>query len=541
MKRSTFKEESGTALVVALVLAMLMSGMAVAIVSLSVTEKGITLNDRVAKQALYTADSGVEVAKQQMTDFSHARMESLIGMWSGSGPIIDTPLDFFPDEGLTYQSDDLGFDVHTTFEFADSSLVSTSQTFNYYYVSVAKGTSFLSGESNIISQGTLRLSASRGSFADYLIFTDVHYTPSGDQIWFHTTGYFDGRVHSNGKLRFAYFPTFEDLVTCHPQTASYYNNGHPKDLDADRNGDRDVPNFYGGFERGVDEIPLPENSFSQERAALGYAATDTTELSLAQRKTALGMDPLDVSPIPQDIYIPNDTTSVTGGIYIVGDLDKLRLSIDEDGFQNYLMTHDNGTTKKVILDKKNNRTKVYSGGDSTFYAGLPRGMIYGTGRMYDVGGEARVDGAPVPAIEEDTQVTVTAEDDILVESDIVYEDIENSDGILGLYSSGGDVRISTSAPDELMIDAFVFAAGDHGAFKVDDYDRGDYRGQVHLRGGAVQRYYGAFGTFNSYGANTGYGRHFSYDRRGLEPPYYPLTCVFKIDRPIPHISVWREV
>jgi hypothetical protein len=480
------------------------------------------------------------VAKQQMTEFSQTKMDSLIGVWPGSGAIITSPMDFFPAGGLTYEDEDLGFQVLTTFEFADSALVTTSQTFNYKYSSVAVGSAFLSGERNLISQGTLRLSASRGSFADYLIFTDVHYTPDGQQIWFHTTGYFDGRVHSNGKLRFAYFPTFEDLVTSHPQLATYYNNGYPKDLDADRNGDRDVPNFYGGFERGVDEIPLPENSFSQERAALGYAATDTTQLSNAQRKVALGIDPLDPNPIPTGIYVPNDTTSVTGGIYVVGDLDKLRFSIDDDGFQNYLLTDENSVTKKVVLDKKNNRTKVYAGGDSVFYSGLPRGMIYGTGKMSDVGGGVRVDGAPPASIEEDTQVTVTAEDDIIIEKDVVYEDIENSDGILGLYSSGGDVRISTSAPDELMIDAFVFAAGEYGAFKVDNYNYGSYRGQVHVRGGAVQRYYGAFGTFNQYGASTGYGRHFSYDRRGLEPPYYPLTCVFKIDRPVPHTTVWRE-
>ncbi len=541
MGHSVLKGESGTALVIALVLTMLISGMVVAIVSLSVTEKGITLNDRVAKQALYSCDSAVEVAKQQMTDFSQARMESLMGVWSGTGPIITDPLDFFPSGGLSYESDDLGFGAVTTFEFADSMLISTSQTFNYNYVSVATGNSFLGGSSNIVSKGVLRLSASRGSFADYLVFTDVHYTPEGSEIWFHTTGYFDGRVHSNGRLRFAYFPTFEDLVTSVPLTASYYNNGHPINLNADRNGDRDVPNFYGGFDRGVDEIALPENSFSQERAALGYSATNTAELSTAQRKTALGLDPLDPAPIPEGIYVPNDTTSVKGGIYVVGDLDKLKFSIDADGFQNYLLIHDNGTTKTVVLDKKNNRTKVYAGTDSTFYAGLPRGMIYGTGSMQQVGGGPRVSGAPVPTIEEDTQVTVTAEDDILVESDIVYEDIENGVGILGLYSSGGDVRITTSAPNELMIDAFVFAAGEDGAFKVDNYNHGGYRGQVHLRGGAVQRYYGAFGTFTSYGSSTGYGRHFSYDRRGLEPPYYPLTSVFKIDRPVPHTTVWREV
>jgi len=86
----------------------------------------------------------------------------------------------------------------------------------------------------------------------------------------------------------------------------------------------------------------------------------------------------------------------------------------------------------------------------------------------------------------------------------------------------------------------VFAAGYKGAFTVDNYDHGSYRGQVHLRGGAVQRYYGPFGTFSNYGAQTGYGRDFKYDRRGLTPPYYPLTGVFKVDQPVPHPTSWRE-
>jgi hypothetical protein len=36
---------------------------------------------------------------------------------------------------------------------------------------------------------------------------------------------FDGRVHTNGQLRFSYFPTFHDLVTSVNPKAWYYNNG----------------------------------------------------------------------------------------------------------------------------------------------------------------------------------------------------------------------------------------------------------------------------------------------------------------------------
>ena len=167
-------------------------------------------------------------------------------------------------------------------------------------------------------------------------------------------------------------------------------------------------------------------------------------------------------------------------------------------------------------------------------------MIYVTGGVARLGGLERVGGTPPPSIEANTQVTITAIDDILIDRDITYESYDNSDCILGAYSSGGDVRITTSAPEELTLDMFVLAAGDRGAFKVDSYNYGDYRGQVHLRGGVVERYYGAFGTFSQYGSQTGYGRDFNYDTRGISPPYYPLTMVFETDQPVPHMTTWME-
>jgi Tfp pilus assembly protein PilX len=540
MSHKILKDQSGVALLVAISLALVLSGMALAAVTVSITEKGITHNERAAAQALYRADAGVEVAKQQMANFSQAKMESLMGTWAGTGAIISSPTSFFPVGGLAYQDDELNLQVATEFTFADSELVSTSQTFNFHYRSVAEGTGPMGSDKSVISEGVLRLSASRGSFADFLIFTDIHLTPGGDAIWFYTSGYFDGRVHTNGKLRFAEFPTFEDLVTSVAGTAWYYNNGYPRDLDADRNGTRDVPRFYGGFRRGSEEIELPANSFSQERAALGLSSVDTSPISLADKKTALGMNPADPNPIPNGIYVPTSGSAVVGGIYIVGNASNFRMSIDVDGNQNYQMTDQNGVTKRIVLDKSTNETKVWVGASLTTYTGFPRGMTYATGSISNLGGPARVSGVAAPAIEEDTQMTVAAVGDITIDRDIRYENFDGADCVLGIYSAGGNIRITTAAPNELLLDSYLMAAGSNGAVRVDSYDRGSYRGQVHLRGGCVQTYYGAFGTFSST-SQTGYGRDFRYDRRGMVPPYYPLTPIFRVDSPVPHVSSWREV
>lgn len=535
------KDQSGVALLIAMSLALVISSMALAVVAVSISEKGITQNERAASQSLYRADAAIEVAKQQMATFSQAKMESLRGVWPGTGAIITDPTHFFPSTGLAFEDDDLHLSVATTFTFVDSQLVSTSQTFNFHYRSVAQGTGVLGGEKNVISEGNLRLSASRGSFADFLIFTDIHLMPDGSQIWFYTSGHFDGRVHSNDKLRFAQFPTFEDLVTSVNQKASYYNNGHTRDLDADRNGNIDVPNFYGGFHRGVSRIDLPSNSFSQERAALGLSAVDTTAVPLATRRLMLGLDPSDPNPVPNGIYVPHSGSVVNGGIYIQGNATNFRLSLDAAGYQQYQMTDQNGITKRIVLDKVHSRTKVYTGTtDSVFYAGLPRGIAYTTGSISNLGGGARVGGNPPAAVEEDTKLTIAATGDITVDRDITYEQYDGSQSVLGLYSSAGNVRIATTAPSNLLMDAYVIATGAHGVFEVDNYDHGSYRGQVHLRGGCVQRYYGAFGTFDAHGNQTGYGRDFRYDRRGMAPPYYPLTSVFRVDAPEPHPSSWRE-
>jgi hypothetical protein len=539
MVRAKLRDESGVALLIAMALALVISGMALAVVAVSITEKGIAQNEEAASQSLYKADGAIEVAKQQMATFSQAKMESLRTVWSGTGAIITDPRHFFPSTGLSFTDGDLHLSVATTFTFVDSQLVLTSQTFNFRYRSVAQGTGMLGSVRNVISEGNLRLSASRGSFADFLIFTDFHVTPDNLDIWFYTSGHFDGRVHSNSQLRFAQFPTFEDLVTSVVQQARYYNNGNPRNLDADRNGNVDVPNFYGGFHRGVPRIDLPSNSFSQERAALGLSAVDTTSIPLATKKIMLGL-PAGPSAIPNGIYVPHSGAVVTGGLYVVGNTTNFRMSLDPSGFQQYQLTDQSGITKRVVLDKIHTRTKIYQGTDSTIYDGLPRGIAYIAGGITGLGGGARVGGNPPPAVEENTQLTITATGDITVDRDITYERFDGSQSVLGIFSSGGDIRITTTAPNDLRMDAYVIATGATGAYEVDSYDRGSYRGQVHLRGGAVQRYYGAFGTFDDHGNQTGYGRDFRYDRRGMVPPYYPLTPVFRVDDPEPHPSSWRE-
>src|SRR5206468_1556923 len=145
----------------------------------------------------------------------------------------------------------------------------TFQTYNYNYTITSTGSAGAYGQRQVQSTGVLRVSATRGNFADYLMYTNIHLTPAGSEIYFSSSSQFDGRVHTNGEFRFAYQPDFQDLVTSVDTKAWYYNKGNPVEKAANANGTIDVPNFFGGFQRGAASVPLPTNSYSQQNAAIG--------------------------------------------------------------------------------------------------------------------------------------------------------------------------------------------------------------------------------------------------------------------------------
>src|SRR5205814_10734236 len=124
------------------------------------------------------------------------------------------------------------------------------------------------GKRSVQSIGSLRVSATRGSFADYLLFTDQFQMANGGTMWFTSSSEFDGRVHTNTGLKFAYRPIFRDQVPQHDVNATFYNDGGtPVVANADNNGTIDVPEFYGGFQRNPPAIPLPADGYTQQKAS----------------------------------------------------------------------------------------------------------------------------------------------------------------------------------------------------------------------------------------------------------------------------------
>jgi hypothetical protein len=178
------------------------------------------------------------------------------------------------------------------------------------------------------------------------------------------------------------------------------------------------------------------------------------------------------------------------------------------------------------------------------YGGLPNGIdragtiLYVNGQISSLGG----------TVQEDTEITIASSNDMIITNNLRYSDYtpasgtpgtpgyvaasaEETTNLLGLISWSGNVRIATSAPDNIDIHGTVMAP--EGIFSVDNYDNQSVgsRGVATLLGGAITDNYGVFGQFsNTTGATTaGYGRNFVYDNRMLQgkaPPYYPTLGSF---------------
>ncbi len=535
--------ERGIALVTSLLVLMLVSTLAVTYMVTTVTERSVSSNVHVAKGSLYAADAGIRTASQMLANMAQAKLDSMCNAWSGVGPVISQPNNVFPAGLMSVTSSSPNFTASASIAFADSDLADTAQVYNYNYTVTATGTFGLQGQRRVQSQGVLRVSASRGSFTDYLIYTNTHLTPSGGAIWFTSSGHFDGRVHTNGEFRFAFQPTFEDLASSVNNKAWFNNKGSPVELAASNNGSIDVPNFFGGFQRGAPSIPLPANSYNQQNAALGLDPSSSSPPNNNTINAQLGTGAGSSTP-PDGIYLVHTGVTMSGGIYVQGILDSYRTSVDGLGRQVYTMTQ-GATTKTVTIDRTANVTMVTQGATTTTYLGVPRGVTYVNGAISSLRGPDRVSGAPPPGIADDNQLLIAATGNIVIQGDLTVENYSsiNGAGVLGLLTSGGNIRVGSSAPNDCNLDAFVMATASLSSFMVDSYNSGSPRGTFHLRGGMIADRYGAFGTFSSSTGNmlTGYARDFRYDRRGIVPPYFPTTSRFDADLPTARAIAWREL
>ncbi len=422
------------------------------------------------------------------------------------------------------------------------------------------------------------------NFSQYVLFTNVHTTPTGGSLWFQTVTTFDGPIHTNGEFRFRRFPRFgtpDSGVPCDPSRiaatpltsvnsrAWYWNNGSPVELSANENvvgGVRrdaavlfdctadtadDNDNPPANFTRGVPAIPYPSNSYSQKGAAIGRDPNDTTSVTNLEIRQTIPELADNSSAVPTGIYVPvtdsnGDSVSnagepLAGGIYVQGDLNSLTLGMSGN---NAVYTLVQGAqTVTVTVDRAAGTTTVtnsaWAAPQTRVFSGVPKGwqpytnpnaaIVYVEGTILSLEG----------TLEEKEQLMIGASGRIDITDHLRYEDPpnvadpdDNPLNVMGIYTANSDIRITTAAPNDVEIHAVLMAGntgdGYNSSVYVQDYSLPPPRGPVHLIGGMIEEYYGQFGVTDpvTFVLAGGRSRDFKFDRRvlrGISPPYFPTT------------------
>ncbi len=496
MKTAGHNSRSGNLLVLTMV-AMFLVAMALMGV-LMVTANSLHLNhaQNSGASAFNIAESGAEVAALWLKDQPYPPMDS--------APF--DPFDGTRDlDGGTYQ---------VTIHPGSDNFTSYLKTYRIVSVGTFGG-----------SVKTVEIVVRQASFGRFAYFTDKETSSvSGGAIWWKAGEKIDGPAHSNNtdgtnfnvNYNGSTQPIFLDMLTASGSSINY-NPSRPRNEAAFQ---KIFLNGSKGFKLGVPPILLPNSSDTQRNSAWG----GTTGL-----------------PGTNGVYLRAD---LNGGIYIRGDA-ALTLSLDAWGNQVIRVTQGSNVTD-ITLDKVTQgmiATGPLGTGSAATTATLGTGVIYCTGNITSLKGEIadnRVVGDQVLMRSEFTIANdVNAGKSITITDNLFYhtrpdktldaDDPANlAAGTMGLVSK--DIKISSSAPRNLEIDAVCMAGGQNttgGSFYVENYSSKKPTGTLKVLGGIIQKARGPVGTFDAGSGTTltGYAKDYSYDPRLAQnpPPFYPTT------------------
>ncbi|MBF0521470.1 MAG: DUF4900 domain-containing protein [Candidatus Omnitrophica bacterium] len=588
------KNKKGMALILGLFLLTLLMGFATLLVLRTVNENKIATLERNMNKALYLAEAGTQKGLYELSGLinTHVRKTAMDATPNTFVNTTETKVTQKDNIGwlftysfdgqtqlLTKSGSNLIYPLGST-NFGDGTYqiniviskkpvggdpitVKAHEKWKFPYAFTIQSTGTVAGVTRKVKiSGDFTVNPQKDNFAKYALFTDHQYLPGSqdpnqvaNRVWFNKNTFFTGPMHSNDQFNFAGNPGpvfYNDLthpeievdMTQHLSKAWFYNNNNKAfQADASSNLQIDTPVFYSTYTRGEDLINLES---SIQKADLSTQAT-------------YGGGNVNNN----GIYIPNDGTKVTGGIYINrktgNNFVSIQMAADNNGKATYTVV-ENGTTKNIIVDTVNKTTKITQSGKSDInLTGMPNGkdgvgvIIYAQGQIDSLSG----------TVQKNSQVTISGDSDIIITNHIQYQvctassgtlgqagyipphvDMDEASNLLGILSWGGNIRIGTTAPDNLNVQAILMAR--NGIVAVDNYDDQNVgpRGTVNLLGGVISDFYGAFNTFNNSGLVSGYGRNFNYDDRtllGQSPPYFPsLNTFIAYTTDIADKLVWQE-
>lgn len=557
------RNRKGAIFVLSLLVMMVLVVLSSVFIFRAVTEKNLSDRERKLTQALFISESGANAGLEKLDTLINTHMLNTI---NGTNPSTVSSRastyvtsqdglgflnEFVKNAGVaqltvsgsqaTYSQAAISagggtyqYTIYITEKNNPIAITSSIWDFSYNYRIDANGTKS-NIPRNLKLNGDFTVRVQKDNFAKYALFTNSQTLPNGTNVWFTNRTNFAGPLHTNGRYNIAFNPSgvFDGAVTQTDSVARFHNNGSSVNLNSDHNGSIDVPTFNSTFTRGATSITL---SSSVAQTDMANQASGNTTIS------------------SNGIYVPNNGTATTGGIYIRGDS---TVSISVSGGNAVYTIVQGAATKTITVNKAANTTTVVSGGAPTTYTGTPDGvdnlgtLIYAQGNITSLGG----------TVQQDTALTISASSDVIIQNNLVYEDYTaasgtpgtvgytppdatGTDNLLGIVSWGGNVRVGGSAPNDVNIHASILAR--NGYFQVDNYDSGGQRGTATVLGGVISNYYGAFGTFNSStgAAVSGYGRNFVYDTRMEDhesPPYFPtLNTFIAFTNDIADKIAWQE-
>lgn len=585
------QNERGIALITTLLLLLLMTGLSLAMVFSVRSDMLINGYYRNFRGSFYAADSGLNIARTAMVDQLKAAIPAT---FSPTTPPIPAATDAAVltyikntygqkfqqiSSGLAAKSWPSKFKIdpnNTNFTLlscmvnnesapcAPLPAVVNDYTYRYNYTVTATGQATGAETATISDRGQIKLVAtlvsanSKTSFAAWGMFIDQSPICNGTTL---VPGTISGPVFTNGAWNFGSTGTYDftDSVGSVSPNAGYQFTGNgncdqvpgPSDT---KNKITISPLFEAGFNLSQPQVPLPANDFNQERAVLDGKGNNSSPVSKSDLSGALrdiNGKAYPAGGATSGVFLPyqiiNGTPTFTGGgIFVEGNA-AVTLSTSGPSGQVYTIVQ-GSTTTTVTVNPLTNTTVIQSGGNTQTITGVPQqidpatNVPMGPATMLYVDGSITALSGPgqgIPAIQDHSDVTVTAAGNVTITGDILYKSepvtltqnqipgmpadtlIPGNDTgqVLGIYTAKGDIQLNNlQANTNLEIDASLATLSQGGTGGLTNV--GAAINTLTIVGGRIQNQIKNIGTKTR---NVFFDRRFA--KGGFAPPWFPSTSL----------------
>jgi Tfp pilus assembly protein PilX len=431
------------------------------------------------------------------------------------------------------------------------------------------------------------------SFAAWGMFIDQYSLCSGSYL---VPGTISGPVFTNGGWTFGTTGSyiFTDKVGSHATDAGFQFSSPCNEVAGPSDtysGTTIAPTFQNGFNLGQPTVPLPTNSYNQLEAVLdgegcAGAAGCTLDVPIPGTATAEHatfntiLKDASGTPYPTGssatpgVYLPyyvvgstptmgtpagaegagSSATTCAGGIYVEGDTTVTVAPLAGSATAQVYTFVQSGTTTTVTINPTTNQTSIKKGAGATkVITGVPQDcapgsttinatMLYVNGNITSLSGPESGGASSGPAIQNGTELTITASSNITITGDIRYASepvtftqnqipgtpadtlipANNFNQVLGIFTPGGNINLAnTQTSGNLEIDASLASISTGGSGGL--VNTGSAINTLNIIGGRIQN---TIQNINTTTRNVFFDRRFA--ANNFAPPWFPSTTVTTI-------------